>query len=82
MFNVISPTQNDRRIFPSDTDLVDTTPKCWICGKYNDEVSLSLCSRDFGVHHIGYKIKWENAYKEKCRGSNELHSFICFDCAH
>ena len=79
----ISPKQKERKIFPSqDIYLEDTIPKCWICNKTNKETSLSLCSKSYGSHRMNYNEKWKNAYKEYCRGSDELCSLICFDCAH
>ena len=75
---IISPKQKERKIFPSQ----HTIPKCWICNKTNKEVSLSLCSKKYGSHHINHNEKWKEAYTEHWRGSEELFSSICFDCAH
>ena len=79
----ISPKQKERKIFPSEDIYVeDTITKCWICNKTNKEVSLSLCSKNYGSHHINHEKKWKDAYKEHWKGSEELYSSICFDCAH
>ena len=79
----ISPKQKERKIFPSNPEVIQYhIPRCWICNKSNEEISLSLCCKQFGSHHKDYQKKWDTAYKESCRGSNSLYSFICFECAH